>query len=121
MRGTVALLVGIVLCSGCATMFSSGPETVTIKSDPPGARYQYGPYSGKTPDTIQASRKALAQTATFTMEGYEQKTVSVLTGIQGVTWWDILFWPGFIVDFVTGNAYKLETPEISAKLEPVRK
>ena len=42
-------------------------------------------------------------------------------GIQGVTWWNILFWPGFIVDFVTGNAYKLETPEINGKLEPVKK
>ena len=40
------------------------------------------------------------------------------TRIQGVTWLDILFWPGFIVDFMTGNAYALATPTVAANLNP---
>jgi hypothetical protein len=114
-----AILAALLLLNGCATVFSSSPQTLNLKSEPLGATYQYGPYSGKTPDTIQASRAELAHTATFTLAGYESKTVPVETGVQGVTWVDILLWPGFIVDFVTGNAYKVNTPDVMATLTPM--
>ncbi|MGH8012367.1 MAG: hypothetical protein ACREQ4_07705 [Candidatus Binataceae bacterium] len=108
-----------MMLSGCATIFSGGPQSLDLTSTPPGATYQYGPYTGKTPDTLQASRGSLAHVATFQLAGYESKTVPVEMGVQGVTWVDILFWPGFIVDFVTGNAYKVTTPNIAATLTPV--
>src|SRR5437867_11127524 len=102
--------------SGCATIFGSHTQTLTLKSAPSGATYQYGPYSGKTPATIEAARGELAHVAVFKLAGYEEKTVPVLTGIRGVTWVNVLFWPGLIVDFATGNAYKVETPTIEATL-----
>lgn len=117
MKRFIILTMILPIMSSCATVFSSHPQTVGIKSDPSGATYQFGPYSGHTPDTIQASRKELAHTVNFTKVGYEDKTVAVATTIQGVTWVNFLFWPGFIVDFVTGNAYKLETSEITTSLE----
>src|SRR5712692_1897743 len=112
-------LLGLSFLTGCATIFAGGPQSVTLKSDPTGATYQYGPYSGRTPDTIQASRQELAHTATFKLAGYEDKTVPVQTGIQGVTWLDILFWPGFLVDFLNGSANRLETPVVAATLSPL--
>jgi hypothetical protein len=105
--------------TGCATLFSGGPQTLNLTSDPPGATYQYGIYNGKTPATVEASRGELAHVATFTLVGYETKTVPVETGIQGVTWWDILFAIGFAVDFASGNAYKVVNPDISATLTPL--
>lgn len=104
--------------AGCATLFSSSTENVTVNSNPPGATYQYGPFNGTTPAQIVVPKKALASFATFSKPGYETATVPVVTGIQGATWWDILFWPGFIIDFVTSNATKLETPVITANLTP---
>lgn len=118
-RQLLSFCVASLLITGCATIFGSGPQAINMKSEPQGAAYQYGPYSGKTPDTVQASRAELAHTATFALAGYESKTVPVETGIQGVTWVDVLFWPGFIVDFVTGNAYKVNTPDVTASLTPV--
>jgi hypothetical protein len=102
--------------AGCATLFASGPQEVTLNSNPAGATYRYGPFSGKTPATIEVPRKALASFATFSLQGYETTTVPVVTGIQGSTWWDILFPIGFVVDFVTGNANKVEIPTITADL-----
>src|SRR5713226_4787721 len=84
--------------TGCATIFGGHTQTMTMKSDPPGATYQYGPYSGKTPTTFEAARGDLAHVATFKLAGYEEKTVPVQTGVQGVTWVNVLFWPGLIVD-----------------------
>jgi hypothetical protein len=102
-------------------MFSSGPETLTLQSTPPGASYQYGTFSGKTPDSISVPRAAIskADSVSFSLPGYETKTMPVDTRIQGVTWLDILFWPGFIVDFMSGNAYALATPTVSTNLNPV--
>ena len=121
-RVSILLLATILtppLFASCATIFSGGPQSLTLNSEPSGATYQYGPYTGKTPATVQASRSDLAHIATFSLPGYEPSTVPVETGVQGVTWVDVLFWPGFIVDFVTGNAYKVTTPTISATLIPL--
>ena len=119
---TLSAIVLLLLCislltSGCATIFSSEPETINVTSDPPGAKFQYGPFSGTTPTTIVVPRKALGSFASFRKEGYEEKTVPVVTGTQGVIWWGILFWPSLIIDFVTGNAYKLDPPLIHAVLD----
>jgi hypothetical protein len=116
--GLIWVFLSASVLNGCATIFSSGPQTLNITSDPSGATYQYGVYSGKTPSSLQASRAELAHVATFTLPGYETATVPVDTGIQGSTWWDILFPIGFAVDFASGNAYKVENPNVSATLTP---
>ena len=115
---TVIAVAMIFFAAGCATIFTSSTQSVTVNSDPSGANYQYGPFNGTTPAQIEVPKKALASFATFSKLGYQTTTVPVVTGIQGATWWDILFWPGFIIDFVTGNATKLETPVITATLTP---
>ncbi len=113
------ILISAVFAAGCATLFASGPQSVEIKSDPPGATYHYGPFSGTTPDSIEVPRKSLASFATFELAGYKDTAVPVETGVQGTTWWDLLFPLGFVIDFVTGNANRIETPIISAHLLPL--
>jgi len=108
----------IFFAAGCATIFTSSTEHVTVNSDPSGANFQYGPFNGTTPAQIEVPKKALASFATFSKPGYQTTTVPVVTGIQGATWWDILFPIGFVIDFVSGNANKLETPVITATLTP---
>lgn len=78
-------MIAFLLFTGCTTIFGSHTQTLTLKSDPPGAAYQYGPYSGKTPATLEAARGELAHVAIFKLAGYEEKTVPVMTGIRGVT------------------------------------
>ena len=71
---TRTLVLGICLsltAQGCATLFSSDPEVIQVTSDPAGAKFHYSAYSGTTPAEIMVPRKALANFATFTKEGYE--------------------------------------------------
>lgn len=104
--------------AGCATIFTSSTQHATVNSNPSGATYQYGPFTGTTPAEIEVPKKSLANFATFSKPGYQTTTVPVVTGVTGATWWDILFPIGFVIDFVTGNANKLETPVITANLTP---
>jgi hypothetical protein len=108
--------MGGLLLQGCATLFTSSTETVQITSEPSGANYEYGPFSGKTPDSIAVPKKSLADFATFSMPGYERRTVTVDSGITGVFWLDVLFWPGLIVDVVTGDYRTLALNHISTTL-----
>ena len=110
-----------LIFSGCATIFSSEPVAVSVNSEPEGAKFQYGPFTGRTPATILVPRKALASWATFRLDGYEEKTTPVTAGTQGLIWWGILFWPSLIIDFVTGNAYTLDPPLINVVLDSVKK
>ena len=96
---TAAALAATLATTGCATIFHSGSQSLTMESQPSGATYRYGSYSGTTPETFRASRDELSHVATFEKTGYVTKTVPVETGIRGITWLNILFWPGFIVDF----------------------
>lgn len=103
--------------SSCATIFTSSSESVTLNSDPPGANYQYGAFTGKTPATIMVPRGALTDWAIFSMPGYRNSTVPVSKGIQGATWFNILFPLGFVIDFASGNAYSLKPSVIYGTLE----
>jgi len=89
------LLLFVLALPGCATLFSHEPESIAVISDPPGAKFQYGPFKGITPTTILVPRKALTESATFQKEGFEERTVPVITGIQWITWLDIIAWQPF--------------------------
>lgn len=118
-RLVCAMAIVGLLSSGCATLFTSSSVPVQVSSDPPGANYQLGPFSGKTPDSIAIPKKSIPDFATFEMAGYERKTVPIESGITGVFWLDVLFWPGIIVDMVTGDYKTLDVPEVRATLDRV--
>ena len=115
-------LLAALVVSGCATIFSSGPESIEVKSDPPGASFTFGRYSGTTPTMISVPRKEIKDSTSFYFkkEGYEDITVPITTHIQGITWLGILFWPSIVVDIASANAYKLDDPRISARLIPIQ-
>src|SRR5262249_39975874 len=102
-RSMVAAMVALFFGTGCATLFSSSTVPVQVTSEPLGAQYQLGPFSGKTPDSIAVPKKAIPDFATFEMAGYERRKVRVGAWITGFFWLDILFWPGIIVDMGDGR------------------
>lgn len=121
---SLATVIVSLLLSSCASIFSSGPESIEVKSDPPGARFQFGAFSGTTPAVISVPRKALKeyQRFEFKKEGYEDVTIPAVTSIQGTVWLNLLlFWPGILIDIISNNAYKLDSPQISANLVPIPK
>lgn len=108
-------MIGGSLLVGCATIFSSQPESIEIKSDPPGARFRYGRFSGVTPATIVVPRKELVSEASFSKEGYNEKTFPVKKSVQGITYLGLAY---MLVDFLNGNAYEIDPPVINVTLEP---
>jgi hypothetical protein len=75
--------------------------------------------SGTTPTTVTLPRKNEYQIQ-ITMSGYQPQSTVLTKGINNWIWGNLLIgWlVGFIVDFASGSAYKLEPALVQVTLQP---
>lgn len=99
----VLMLMAMLFGQGCCTLFTGHPETVTVNSQPAGAKVEMGPYTGATPYSVTIPRgKEYVIKATY--EGQSQ-TESLNRTVQPLYFLNILFWPGLIIDLATGKMW----------------
>jgi hypothetical protein len=74
--------------------------------------------AGAVPASVRLPRKNEYQIH-ITLDGYETQTVALSRGTNGWIWGNLVVgWiVGFIVDFATGAAYKLEPAIVNVTLE----
>lgn len=100
------LIVIMVFTQGCCSIFTSGPQDIYVDSVPQGASVKIGPYDGTTPYKTSIPRGKHYVIAVT--HGNQTKTETLHKSIEGVYWANILFFPGLIIDLVTGNMFKYE-------------
>lgn len=98
------------LVMGCASIAGNNDRTVTVHSNPEGAKVfvghkQYGttPAVVRLPTYIYGGKEITVKKA-----GYESQTQTVNSKFQPVGLLNILFWPGFIIDAATGSTVKID-------------
>jgi len=99
-------IVVMLLASGCCSIFTSGPQTVSIRSEPPGAKVEVGPHTGVTPYSVTLPR-GKNYVITAKLDGKAQ-TRTLQKSIEPVYWVNILFWPGLIIDLATGKMFEYQ-------------
>lgn len=123
-RSSVAILALLPLSTGCATIVGGGSsQPVSIEAAPSGARYVIRSSSGievssgSVPASISLSRKNEYQ-IDVSLPGYETRTVALSRGTNGWLWGNLVVgWIlGFVIDFATGSAYKLEPAFVNVAL-----
>jgi hypothetical protein len=74
--------------------------------------------SGNVPASVRLPRKNEYQ-VDITLAGYQTRTMALTRGTNGWIWGNLVFgWIlGFIIDFATGSAYKVEPAVINVSLE----
>ena len=101
----VTILI-LLLCSGCCSLFRSGSQSITVDSQPPGAKVKVGEAIGTTPFTsIIPKGKEYVIVASF--DGSDQSQ-TLTRKVDGLYWVNILVWPGLIVDAVTGTMHEYD-------------
>jgi len=117
---TIPLFLG-----GCAAIVGGGSsQVVSIAATPSAARYAIRSSSGiemssgPLPASVRLPRKNEYQ-IDITLEGYEPRTVALTRGTNGWIWGNLVIgWiVGFIIDFATGAAYKIEPAVVDVTLE----
>jgi hypothetical protein len=100
------VLSALIFTSGCCSIFTSGPQTISVDSKPAGANVKVGPYKGVTPYTVSIPRgKSYVIQADY---NGKQDVVTLEKSIEPVYFVNILFWPGLIIDLATGDMFKYE-------------
>ena len=102
----IAIVAVLLFVSGCSTLFTDSSQQITFVSKPEGAHIEVGPYECTTPCTMLIPRKTnYAVKATYKDK---KKVAPFEKTIAGSTIINALFWPGFIVDGITGNTQKFK-------------
>lgn len=119
----LAPLLAISL-AGCATIFGDNTKDVIVNSAPAGATISvnHTPLPNTTtPNSILIPSTWDPTIITVEKKGYAPQNVTVDTVFQPVGWWNILFWPGFIVDAISGDMRKVNPDQhvINVQLQPV--
>ena len=123
-------LLSLLLCvsptmTGCAAIAGGGTsQAVSLSSEPSGAKFTIKSSSGiqmvqgTTPSTVRLPRKNEYQIE-IALDGYRPQTLALTKALNGWVWGNILFgWiVGFIVDFASGSANKLEPAIVQVNLE----
>jgi len=113
------ITVVTLVLSSCATMFGNKDRTVRVQSVPSGAKvYLNGVRNENTPTQV-ALGNITTNSYIIRVEkpGYTIFEQPVKTSFQPVGLLNILFWPGFIIDAVTGDMMKITNPNITAVLD----
>lgn len=102
------ILVGSVFMFGCSTIVRGTSQTVSINSNVKGADVIVnGDTVGQTPYTGPIKRSSTT-TVTLRKEGYESKTITLNSEIEGVFWGNIIIggFLGSTTDLASGAMYK---------------
>jgi len=119
------LAIAVLLTApGCATIVASGPDTISVNSDPEGAKVLLdGAPVGRTPCQVSVKRDAEA-VFTFEAVGYQRAIVDRDKVING--WfvanalWGVVGCPvGVAIDLIAHNQGKYSTDPIFVQLLPV--
>lgn len=121
MKKYLTLIVVCTFClalSGCASMFGNKNRTLNVSSAPVGAKvYLNGREVGKTPTEVAVGNPTTnSYLVRVEKKGYAPITKAVETSFQGAGFLNILFWPGFIIDAVTGDMRRITNPNMNFNL-----
>jgi PEGA domain len=103
--------------AGCATLFAGGAETVSIDSEPDGARVttQNGQTLGSTPFTTQLD-PSKTYVLTFARDGYDNATFTLGKKVDSIAFLNLLCVLCWGIDFATGAIWGLDTHEVNVTL-----
>lgn len=96
--------------AGCASIAGDNTRQVHVNSMPQGATiYVDNQAQGVTPAVVTLPSYIYGgKNVTLRKRGYQDASMMVNTSFQPIAILDILFWPTFIVDAVTGNIVKID-------------
>ena len=120
-RSAPTVLAALAL-SGCATLFSGTEQNVYISSEPAGAIIIIdGLERGTTPTTLRLDKPGIDDTeVTLRLPGYADRTFTLQSEFDMISLVNVLFWPGFLVDALSGAIKEYDPTTYTLEMQPSR-
>lgn len=112
----ILALLSVIALTGCATLTRGPVKRVSVNTNPSGATVVTESSTTFTTPCLVHFGGYMNQTVTIRKEGYEPADRIITKRLLGRIWWNVLFLPGFVVDFATGSAWRLEPERIELDL-----
>lgn len=119
---TVALILFILPFVGCSSMLNGKTQTISVNSNPSGARVTFnGLTIGITPIGTLVEKRS-SGTLVVEKEGFQTQTIPVETGLTGAFWgnliWGYFFPFSSTTDLAGGTAYEYSPDSFFIELVP---
>lgn len=120
----LGFILPCLLFSSCCTVFTGSKQTVTFKA-PDGTKIYDAKTNIKIAEvkqdntvTTQIKKERESKQLIARKEGFQPTPFLLETRFNANTLWNVLFWPGFLVDLGTGQMFKWDNSIIDIELEP---
>lgn len=117
-------IVSSLLFSSCCTVFTSSRQTITFMA-PDGTKIYDAATNIKIAEvkqdnmvTTKIKKQREDKQLIARKEGFQNTPFMLETSFNPSTLWNILFWPGFLVDLGTSKMFKWENTIVNIDLEP---
>lgn len=113
------LIASIVVMSltGCATLTKGVTNRVSVNTDPPGCRVQTQNNITKKSPCVLTFSGYKNQLVTIDKEGYNYRQILLTRRFLKRFWFNIIFWPGMVVDLASGSAWTLEPKNVDVEMK----
>lgn len=123
MKKVFVLAAATITFSSCCTLFSSSKQAITF-TGPEGTKIydasnnmKLGEIGSDEVTTIQIKKKREDKTLFAKKEGYKPSPLVLESTFNNACLWNILFWPGFLIDLGTQKMNKWDNTTINIELE----
>ena len=103
MKRTGIVVMVLVFCSGCCSLFRESSQLITVDSNIQGAEVKVGDAIGTTPFSLKIP-KGKEYVITVNPNGKSQSRL-LERRVDGLYWVNILWWPALIIDAITGKMF----------------
>lgn len=123
MKKVLFLSTAAIMISSCCTIFSSSKQAITL-TGPEGTKIydastnmKLGEIGPEQTATIRLKKKYKDKQLIAKKDGYRPSPFVIESTFNGNCLWNILFWPGFLIDFGTQKMNKWDNTFYNIEFE----
>lgn len=123
MKKVLLALFCCILLSSCMTIFTKPRQTITFTGENNIKIYdgtnnvKLGEIKDGNSVSINIKKRIGDKTIIAKKDGYANTPLVIESNFNAKSLWNILFWPGFIVDLGTGQINKYDPPIYNIEME----
>lgn len=114
-RRLASLIVAMCWLTSCATLIHGGMQTVSINTDPPGARVTVDGQNVVAPAEVKLGRDRDHQVVA-SMAGYDDATATINSHFSWITVVDMVLILPWFVDLISGGSGYLDPDTVNLQL-----
>lgn len=120
---STAMIFAVILLTSCATLFTDSKQAVTFsgiegtKIYDASTNIKIAEIGSDKTTTVPIKKKLSDKQLIAKKEGYKNTPILLESAFNTTSLWNLLFWPGFVVDLGTGQMNKWDNTYISIDMD----